>query len=237
MPSSDTEKTYYMPYELFPTESFELPVALQGGRELRTSVVGADVAAKMDRATAELEAANPLANVPDVGAIAPTFELLNQNGEMVSLEVLLRSGPTVVVFYRGVWCPFCNLTLRAYEQQVPQLQELGASLVAISLQTPDDSLTTAERNTLTYHVLSDSKAAVSRAYGLVFELPEELKDIYRKLGHPLPAFNGTGDWKLPIPATFVIDRDGRIQFADALPDYTYRTDPVEVMATVRKLTT
>jgi peroxiredoxin len=235
MDNGDTEKNYHLPYELFPTEAFELPVVLQKLRDLRDSAVGADVAAKMDQATAALAGADPLAGVPGIGTIAPKFELANQTGRMVSLDGLLAAGPAVVVFYRGVWCPFCSLTLRAYEQHLPELGEWGASLVGISLQTPDDSLTMVERNALTFQVLSDVGARVSRAYGLVFELPGYLRDTYRTLGHPLPAFNGTNDWELPIPASFVIDRDGKIVFADALPDYTHRTDPAQVLAAVRQL--
>lgn len=235
MDTGDTENNYHLPYELFPTEAFELPVVLQKLRDLRDAAVGADVAAKMDQATAELAGVDPLAGMPGIGDIAPTFELANQTGSMVSLDGLLATGPAVVVFYRGVWCPFCSLTLRAYEQHLSELGELGVSLVGISLQTPDDSLTMVERNALTYQVLSDVGARVSRAYGLVFDLPPYLRDIYRTLGHPLPAFNGTDDWALPIPASFVIDRDGKIVFADALADYTHRTDPAQVMAAVRQL--
>ncbi|WP_082972633.1 peroxiredoxin-like family protein [Mycobacterium sp. 1245852.3] len=235
MSNIDTEKNYRVPYELFPTDAFELPAVLQKLRDLRDSAVGAEVAAKMDQATAELAAAEPLAGMPSVGDTAPKFELVNQTGIMVSLDDLLTAGPVVVIFYRGVWCPFCSLTLRAYEQHLPELRAMGSSLVGISLQTPDDSLTTAERNALTYQVLSDVGATVSRRYGLIFALPEFLQDTYRKLGHPLPAFNGTADWELPIPASFVIDRDGIVRFADAMADYTHRTDPAEVMAAVREL--
>jgi peroxiredoxin len=236
MDTGGTEKNYHLPYELFPTGAFELPVVLQKLRDLRDSAVGADVAAKMDLATAELAGADPLAGMPGIGDIAPGFELPNQTGSIVSLDGLLAVGPAVVVFYRGVWCPFCSLTLRAYEQHLTELATSGVSLVGISPQTPDDSLTMAERNALTYQVLSDVGATASRAYGLVFELPTYLRDTYRTLGHPLPAFNGTDDWELPVPATFVIDGDGKIVFADALADYTHRTDPAQVMAAVRHLT-
>jgi peroxiredoxin len=233
--NGDTEKSYHLPYELFPTEAFDLPVVLQKLRDLRDSAVGLDVAARMDRATAELAGADPLAGMPGVGATAAKFELPSQTGVMVSLDGLLAAGPAVLVFYRGVWCRFCSLTLRAYGQHLLELAALGVSLVAISPQTPDDSLTMAERNGLTYQVLSDVGARVSRAYGLVFELPTYLRDTYRRLGHPLPAFNGTDEGELPIAASFVIDGAGKIVCADALADYTHRTDPARVMAAVRQL--
>jgi peroxiredoxin len=229
-------RNYRLPYELFPTGSFELPAVLQRLRDVRDSAVDTDVVAKMEQATEELVAASPLATMPAVGDTAPKFELVNQTGAMVSSDALLATVPAVVVFYRGVWCPFCSLTLRAYEQYLPELRKLGASLVGISLQTPDDSLTTVERNALSYQVLSDLGGKVSRAYRLIFQLPGYLLEIYLQLGHPLPAFNGTNDWELPIPASFVINRDGIVQFAEALPDYAYRTDPAEVIAAVRKLT-
>ncbi|OBG24667.1 hypothetical protein A5764_09515 [Mycobacterium sp. 852002-51057_SCH5723018] len=214
-----------------------MPAALQELRDLRVLAVGAETAAKMDCATAELAEVNALANMPGIGDTAPSFELPDQNGTIVSLDGLLATGPAVVVFYRGVWCPFCSLTLRSYQQHLPELRQMGGSLAAISLQTPDDSLTTAERNALTYHVLSDdAEATVSRAYGLLFEVPGYLRESYRQLGHPLPAFNRSGDWRLPVPATFVIDQDRTVRFAGALPDYTYRPDPAEVMAVVRKVT-
>jgi peroxiredoxin len=232
----DVEKKYHIPDEFFPAESFELAAALQKLRDSRDSAVPANIAAKLDQATAELVGADALDGMPGIGDMAPKFELANQNGSMVSLDGLLATGPVVVVFYRGVWSPACNLTLRAYEQHVPQLRKMRASLVAISLQTPDASLTMAERNALSFEVLSDVGADVSYAYGLVFELPGYLHDIYRNLGHPLPAFNGTDDWELLIPASFVIGRDGRIQFADAIPDYLHRTDPADVIAVVRQLT-
>src|SRR5262249_19035969 len=159
--NTDNQKNYRLPYELFPTGTFELPAALQRLRGGRDSAVGADIAAKMDRATAELVAANPLAETPVAGDMAPKFALANQTGTMVSLDELLANGPAVVVFYRGVWCPYCNLTLRAYQQYLAELRQIGASLVGISLQTPDDSLTTTERNALTYQVLSDVGGKVS----------------------------------------------------------------------------
>jgi peroxiredoxin len=107
--------------------------------------------------------------------------------------------------------------------------------VAVSPQTPDDSLTVAERNDLTYEVLSDVRAAAARAYELVFRLPRYLQEAYQELGYHLPAFNGADDWELSIPATFVIDRDRTIRFADADLDYTRRADPADVLAALREM--
>ncbi|OBJ50939.1 hypothetical protein A9W95_23015 [Mycobacterium sp. 1423905.2] len=197
--------------------------------------MGSEAAAKMDQATAELAGADSLAHIPAVGDAAPTFALPNEVGEIVSLDGLLASGPAVLAFYRGVWCPFCSLTLRAYQPHLPALRASGASMVAISLQTPDASLSTAAGNGLSYPVLSDVGGAVSRDYGLVFQLPGYLQDVYRQLGHPLPTFNGTNDWALPVPAVFVIDKSGVVRFGKALLDYTQRTDPLEVVDVVAHL--
>jgi peroxiredoxin len=221
--------------EFFPQGPFDLPVALKMFRDGRDGAVGRDIAARMDRATAELEAIDPLRDMPSAGRAAPLFVLPNHKGSTVGLSELLEIGPVVVVFYRGVWCPYCNLTLRAYQQHVREISELGAMLVAISPQMPDDSLTMVERNDLTYEVLSDVGAAAARAYGLVFRLPRYLQESYQELGHPLPAFNGTGDWELPIPAAFVIDRDRTIRFAQADPDYTRRADPADLLAALRAI--
>jgi peroxiredoxin len=229
------ETSYQRFDEFFPSGSFDLPTVLKMFRDGRDGALGRDVGELMDRATAELEAMDPLSAVPSPGSAAPLFELPNHQGSTVSLSELLEIGPVVAVFYRGVWCPYCNLTLRAYQQHVPEIIERGATLVAISPQTPDDSLTITERNDLTFEVLSDVGAAVARAYGLVFRLPVYLQEAYQKLGHPLPAFNGTGDWELPIPATFVIDRDRTIRFTGADPDYTRRADPVDVLAALREI--
>jgi peroxiredoxin len=235
MSDMSDKKTYARYDEYFPQEAFDLPAVLKMFRDGSDALVGSDIADRMHRATAELEAADPLKGMLKAGEAAPPFELPNYKGSQVSLSGLLASGPVVVVFYRGVWCPYCNLTLRAYQQLLPQISELGASLVAVSLQAPDDSLTTAERNSLTYEVLGDVGANTSRDYGLVFRLPEYLQEAYRMLGHPLPAFNGTDDWELPIPATFVIDRQGTVRFAEAYPDYTRRPDPQEALAVLRAI--
>src|SRR5260370_3921577 len=187
--------------EFFPQGPFDLPAVLKMFRDGRDEAVGRDIADRMDRATADLKAVDPLSAMPSPGSAAPLFELPNHKGTTVSLTGLLETGPVVVVFYRGVWCPYCNLTLRAYQHHVSEITELGAPLVPVSPQTPDDSLTVAERNDLTYEVLSDVRAAAPRAYGLVFRLATHRQGAHQELGHPLPAFNGTAHRGLPIAAT------------------------------------
>ena len=142
----------------------------------------------------------------------------------------LQQGAVILTFYRGGWCPYCNLELRAYQQILPQIRAAGASLIAISPQTPDESLSTAEKNQLEFDVLSDRGSAVAQAYKIAFELPDDLKAIYTQFNHALPDVNGTPDWQLPIPATFVIAPNGEILLAHIDADYRNRLEPSEVLA-------
>jgi peroxiredoxin len=213
-----------------PAGPFDLTKELARWREMREVVMPADVVARMDRATTELAASRIPTEVAALGSRAPAFMLPNAVGEEVSLDRLLARGPVVISFYRGVWCPFCNLEQRALQQNLPQITALGASLVAISGMTPDHSMSLVERLGLTYEVLTDSGLLVARRYGLVFELPEYLQEAYAAMGHPIPQFNGTAEHTLPIPATFVVDTGGIIRFAYANPNYMHRADPADVLA-------
>lgn len=169
------------------------------------------------------------------GQQAPPVRLPNATGSTVDLQELLKSGPVVLSFYRGQWCPYCNLELRALQQILPEIQALGARLVAVSPQTPDNSLSTVEKNELTYEVLSDVGNQVARAYGLVFELPEHLRPIYASFGIDVPAHNGDSSFELPIAATYVIATDGTIAHAFIDADYTQRLDPEAILAALKDL--
>jgi peroxiredoxin len=219
-----------------PVKPFDLIRELDRFRSMRDDVIPADITRLMDKATAELIQSKLADQVVGMGSEAPGFSLPNATGQQVTLSQMLTRGPVVISFYRGVWCPFCNLEQRALQQHLPQINELGASLVAISGQTPDNSLSMAEKNELTYEVLSDIGLVVASSYGLVFRLPDYLQEAYERLGHPLPMFNGTGQQTLPIPATFVIARDGIVRFAYANPDYTHRADPKDILAALRSIT-
>jgi peroxiredoxin len=164
------------------------------------------------------------------GDRAPTIVLPNAKGETVDVGALIAKGPVIVSFYRGGWCPYCNLELKAYQEVLPQIAAAGASLVAISPEKPDDTLSTAEKNALTFEVLSDVGQKVGRAFGLVYEFSEELKSAYRGFNLDIPARNGTPDeWALPVAATYVIDRDGMILYAYTDADYRDRADPRHVL--------
>jgi peroxiredoxin len=142
----------------------------------------------------------------------------------------------MVTFYRGGWCPpYCNLELKAYQQILPEIAAAGASLVAISPEKPDETVSTAEKNALTFEVLSDVGQIVGRAFGLVYEFTDELKQAYRGFNLDIPAGNGTpGDWALPVSATYVIGRDGVIVYAYTDVDYRDRADPREVLQFLKK---
>lgn len=221
--------------EMLPRGAIDLSAELERWRKMRDAEVPADAVARMDRANEELDRSHAADHVVQPGDLAPKFTLPNAVGEEVSLDALLATGPVVISFYRGIWCPFCNLEQRALQQQLPRITELGASLVAISGMTPDNSLTMAERLQLTYQVLTDRGLAVARSYGLVFELPGYLQEAYEQLGHPVARFNETADQALPMPGTFVVDKAGRIRFSYANENYMYRADPLDVIRAIEEL--
>jgi peroxiredoxin len=169
------------------------------------------------------------------GERAPDFTLPDVFGNEVTLSELLKHGPVVVTFYRGEWCPFCNVQLRAYQQILPQIQALGATLVAISPQTPDRSLSTVEKKELTYIVLSDVGNTVARAYRLVFTLEERIRPHFTTIGSDLPAFNGDASWELPMPATFLVAQDGTVRLAFVAEDFTRRLEPADLLDGLRTL--
>ena len=170
-----------------------------------------------------------------VGDRAPAIVLNDAKGEIVDVAALLKKGPVIVTFYRGGWCPYCNLELKAYQQALPEIKSAGASLVAISPEQPDETLSTAEKNALAFEVLSDVGQKVGRAFGLVYEFTEELKTAYQGFGLDIPARNGRpGEWALPVSATYVINSDGLIIYAYTDPDYRDRADPREVLKVLTK---
>jgi peroxiredoxin len=168
-----------------------------------------------------------------VGERAPDFTLPDVEGSPVALSELLKQGPVVLTFYRGEWCPFCNLTLRAYQRILPQIQALGASLVAVSPQTPDHSLSTVEKKELTFPVLSDVGNIVARKYHLVFTLDQTFRTLYTSIGADLPSFNGDSSWELPMPATFLLAQDGTVRLAFVDEDFTHRLEPVTLLDGLR----
>ena len=169
------------------------------------------------------------------GDRAPDFTLPNLHGQPLRLGDRLRAGPVVLSFYRGGWCPFCNVELVALQFALPEIRSLGAELIAVSPQLPDQSLTHYEKQHLQLEVLSDRGNRVSDEYGLGYTMEPAAREVYERFGLALPEFNGDDSWRLPIPATYVIDRDGTIVWHFVDPDYTKRGDPAEVVVALRAL--
>ena len=192
--------------------------------------VPADRQVLMDQHVAHLAASGIDRNAKQVGDRAPTIRLRDQRGEDFDIAVLLATGPVVVTFYRGGWCPFCNLELRAYQAALPRIAAAGASMVAISPEKPDDTLSTAEKNALSFPVLSDIGQAVGKAFGVVYAFTDDVRQVYDGFKLDIPSKNGTtDDWSLPLSATYVIGTDNVILFADTRVDYRERTDPLDVL--------
>jgi peroxiredoxin len=168
------------------------------------------------------------------GQRAPNFVLPDAAGTSVESRRLLARGPLVIKFYRGAWCPYCNLDLQAWQRHLPELDALGAKLVAISPQTPDASLTLAQKHALAYPVLSDLGHRVARQFGIVYTLDEALRPVFAGFGVDLPAFNGDRSFELPVPATYLVERDGTIAGAWIDADYRRRAEPAEVLARLRE---
>ncbi|MGF6597386.1 peroxiredoxin [Paraburkholderia sp. GAS448] len=188
----------------------------------------------MERATAELIASGQASRAVKAGDHAPEFRLTDQDGNGVSSAELLARGPLIVSFYRGVWCPYCNIELRALNEVLPEIQALGASLVAISPQVASNSRKSVRDNHLNFPVLNDSRNETAAAFGLRFNLPDYLIELYKKLKNDLPAFNGDPSWTLPIPARYVIGQDGVVLYSEVNPDYTHRPDPSEMLPVLEK---
>jgi len=195
------------------------------------------VIATMHRATAELIDSGAATRARKAGDKAPAFTLNDPDGQPVSSADLLAKGPLVISFYRGVWCPYCNMELQALQAALPEFEKLGASLVAISPQTPVNSRKSVRQNELGFPILSDTHNDVAAAFGLRFELPDYLVDLYKGLKNDLPTFNGDPSWTLPMPARFVIAQDGTILYAEVNPDYTHRPEPEDMLPALRHAAT
>lgn len=188
----------------------------------------------MHRATAELIASGAASRALKAGDRAPAFTLHDPDGKPVSSAELLAQGPLVVSFYRGVWCPYCNMELQALQAALPDFEASGAKLVAISPQTAVNSRKSVRQNALGFPILSDTHNDVAASFGLRFELPDYLVELYKALKNDLPSFNGDPSWTLPMPGRFVIGQDGIILYAEVNPDYTRRPEPEDMLPALRR---
>ncbi len=188
----------------------------------------------MHRATAELIESAAAQRARKAGDVAPSFSLKDPEGNVVNSAELLKRGPLVLSFYRGVWCPYCNMELQALEAAKAEFDKYGATLVAISPQTAPNSRKSVRQNKLSFPILSDVKGKVGAAFGLRFNLPDYLVELYKQLKNDLPTFNDDPSWTLPMPARYVIGRDGVILYSEVNPDYTRRPEPEDMIPVLQR---
>jgi len=202
-------------------------------KELIAEYVPAETQAVHTQAVAELQQRNFAQNTLPVGTKAPSFELQDHNGKVVRSSDLLAKGCLVLCFIRGRWCPFCVGQMEAMNLIVPQLEQAGATLAAISPQTVKQSFFMHDQHKLRFPLLSDAGNKVARQFRLTYRVPAAQEAIYRRAFVNLPFTNGDDSWELPIPAVFIVDRDAKILYASANEDYTDRPEPMEIAGAIR----
>jgi peroxiredoxin len=202
-------------------------------KELIAKYVPAETQAIHAQVVAELKARRLAANTLPVGSKALAFELSDHNGKLVSSSDLLAKGRLAVCFIRGRWCPFCVGQMEAMNLVLPQIEKSGATLVAISPQTVKQSFFMHDQHKLRFPLLSDAGNRVARQFGLTYRVPEVQESIYRRAFVNLPFTNGDESWELPIPATYIVERDGTVLYASANEDYTQRPEPAAILLDLR----
>ena len=191
--------------------------------------------AVMKKAAEDLEKTLPDPGLK-IGETAPDFTLGNAHGKPVSLYSKLKEGPVVLIFYRGAWCPYCNIQLHALTESLPTFKKHGAQLVAVTPQTPDKSLGQVKKDKYPFEILSDLEYNVAKTYKLYFEVPLELHEFYKKkFGLDIEVYNGKGRLGLPVPGTFVIGKDGKIVAVHAELDYKQRMEPKAILEALKSI--
>ena len=198
-------------------------------KDLIAKYVPADTQAIHAQVVADLKQQHIAANILPVGAKAPSFELQNHDGTTVSSSDLLAAGRLVLCFVRGRWCPFCVGQMEAMNLILPQIEQARATLVAVSPQTVKQSYFMHDQHKLRFPLLSDAHNQVARQFGLTYRVPAPQEAVYRRAFVNLPFTNGDDRWELPIPATYILDRDGTVLYVSANEDYTERPEPAEVV--------
>lgn len=183
---------------------------------------------------ADVKNSGILGKALNIGDKAPNFTLNNALNKPVSLYNELKNGPIILTWYRGGWCPYCNITLLKLQENLPNFQKLGASLIALTPELPDKSLSTSEKNKLEFTVLSDIDNKVGKEFGVVYELYSAVASMYEK-GFGLSKYNGNNSNELPLAATYIIDQNGIIQYAFLDSDYRNRAEPSEIIKALQKL--
>jgi peroxiredoxin len=200
-------------------------------KELIAKYVAAETQAIHAQAVTELKQKRLAANALSVGSKIPEFKLQDHDGKSVSSADLLAKGRLVLCFIRGRWCPFCVGQMEAMNLVLPEIEVAGATLAVVSPQTVKQAFFMRDQHKLRFPLLSDAGNKVARQFGLTYRVPDEQKAVYQRAFVNLPFVNGNGEdsWELPIPATYIIERDGSVLYASANEDYTERTEPEEIL--------
>lgn len=196
-------------------------------------VIPAEKHTIMMNSTANLKSQNLSKNALKTGQNLPSFTLKNVENKSVSLADF-NSDFLVISFYRGGWCPYCNLELKALQNILPELTALNGELIAITPETPDNSLTTSEKNELTFSVLSDIDNTYTKSLGLVFKLPEDLQGVYNDFGIDVKKHNNNTNFELPMPATYIVNKDRQVIYSFVPEDYTERLAPETILEVIKK---
>ena len=212
------------------TNTDSLEQTLAQFREQVADNMPADMLATLQGAIDRLAATQIADKALSVGDSFPAFSLPDANGLQTESASLLAKGPLIVNFYRGSWCPYCNFELQAFQSILPEIHATGGQLIAVSPQLPDLSLSTVEKNALEFTVLSDTNNSLAAQLGIRFDFDPELKSLYEQMQIDLGVFHGSDDWQLPVPATYVIDRNATIVLADIDANYTRRLEPEVALA-------
>ncbi|MBT7409045.1 MAG: AhpC/TSA family protein [Methylococcales bacterium] len=182
----------------------------------------------------QLMESNVADNAINVGSNAPDFTLPSTQGDAVKLSELLAKGPVVISFFRGGWCPFCNLEFKALMDKLPEIEACNATLVTISPETMENSKATVEKFSLTYTVLSDVGNVIAKEYGLLMTVSEDMRPLYLEWGIDVPTANGDDTYELPVPATYIIGNDGVVKYAYINKNYTSRMQPEEIIEKLKE---
>ncbi|MDE3188951.1 MAG: AhpC/TSA family protein [Acidobacteriota bacterium] len=193
-------------------------------------LVQADRLAVGERAIGELFETGIEESILPVGAAAPAFALKDAGGKLVRSADLLALGPLVIKFFRGRWCPYCMTELEAWRDLYGQIREHGALMVAIGPQTERQSDFMASQHGIPFPVLTDPDNALAEQFRLVYTVPAYLREYYLSILVNIPFVNGETSWRLPLPATYVINREGRVVFAEAHADFRVRPEPEDALA-------
>jgi peroxiredoxin len=198
-------------------------------KQLIAKYVPAETQAIHARAVTELKQQRLAANILSVGSRIPGFELQDHDGKSVSSSDLLSKGRLVLCFIRGRWCPFCVGQMEAMNLILPEIEQAAAMFAAISPQTVKQSFFMRDQHKLRFRLVSDAGNKVARQFGLTYRVPDEQRAIYQRAFVNLPFVNGDESWELPIPATYIVDRDGTVLYASADEDYTERPEPEDIV--------